>query len=144
AIERAVIRARTRLRPLPESASGEYPGLVLLMQVIERRLGSSLNDAALKVRELADELTRTVAIADGLMRRVQLGSDREAVKGWSREVREYARATLRTETLVSKLHDQVGRGEAIIRLLGDFSVDASPTRTDAESLLQQLAEFLRL
>jgi signal transduction histidine kinase len=130
--------------PLSESAPPvEYPGLALLMHVIERQLGTTLDQAALKCRELADELTRTIAVADNLMQRVSRSSVLEERMGLSKDVKEYARATLKTESLVSELQEQVERGDAVMRLLGDSSVGRSAAETDAESLIQQLSEFLR-
>jgi hypothetical protein len=144
ALDRAIGRstARTRRVAAPE-AVGDYPGLTLLMRVVERQLGSPLNEAALNCNRLADELAHAVAVADGLMQRVRLGSSRDELREWSREVKQYAQATLRAETLVSELRGQVERGDAVMRLLGD-SPGGGPTRTDTESLLQQLAELLRV
>jgi len=113
------------------------------MRVIERQLGTSLDQAALKCRELVDELTRTIAVADGLMRRVSRGSPREELKGWSKDMKDYAQATLKTESLVFELQEQVERGDAVMKLLGDLSVNRSPAETDAGALLAQLADFLR-
>ena len=59
------------------------------------------------------ELTRTIAYADGLMQRVGRGSARQELKGWSSDVKKYARATLRTETLVCELQEQVERGASV-------------------------------
>jgi hypothetical protein len=144
AVERAAIRSRARVGPVFDSKpSGEYPGLALLMRVIEQQLGTSIDQTALKCRELADELTRTVAAADSLMQRVSRGSALEERKGLSKDVKEYALATLKTETLVSELQEQVERGDAVMRLLGDPLAGRSEVETDAESLLRQLSEFLR-
>jgi signal transduction histidine kinase len=142
AIERALGRPRARTRRVAH-VGREYPGLSLLIRVVERRLGSPLNQAALKCNELAQELTKTVAVADGLMQRVREGSAREELRGWSKDVKQYAEATLRAEALVSELREQVERGDAIIRLLGDLSVESSVADTDAEYLLRNLAELLR-
>jgi hypothetical protein len=145
AIDRAIDRSAARVRRVatPE-AVGDYPGLALLMRVVERQLGSPLNEAALNCNRLADELAQAVAVADGLMQRVRLGSSREEIKEWSREVKQYAQATLRAETLVSELRGQVERGDAVMKLLGDSSAESGSTRTDTESLLHQLAELLRV
>jgi hypothetical protein len=144
AIDRAIGRslARTRRVAAPQAA-GDYPGLALLMRVVERQLGSPLNEAALNCNRLADELAHAVAVADGLMQRVRLGSSREELREWSREVKQYAQATLRAETLVSELRGQVERGDAVMRLLGESPADGATPRTDTETLLHQLAELLR-
>ncbi len=143
AVERAAMRAAARNREsLAPVGIGEYPTFALLMRVVERQLGGTLNQAALKCTELADELTRTIAVADGLMQRVRQGSAKEALREWTKDVRDYAQATLRTEALVSELREQVERGDAVIRLMGDLSSDRSATNTDAESLVLELAELL--
>jgi hypothetical protein len=144
AVERAVEESRARTQPPASAVRHEYPGLALLLQVVERQLGSPLNQAALKCNELAGELTKAVAVADGLMQRVRRGSSRDEIGRWSRDVKHYAQATLRAETLVSELREQVERGEAVIRLLGDLSAGVSATKTDVASLLEQFAELLRV
>jgi hypothetical protein len=144
AIERATAqcRARTRLSspPVPQD---DYPGLSLLMRVVERHLGGPLNQAALMCSELAEELSRAVAVADALMQRARSGPDGEELKGWSKEVKHYAQATLRAETLVAELRDQVERGDVVVRLLGDLTAAAPIIKTDVAVLLPLLAELLR-
>jgi hypothetical protein len=143
AVDRATMRSGARTRPPLATASvGEYPTFALLMRVVERQLGGTLNQAAIKCSELADELTRTIAVADGLMQRVRHGSAREELREWAKDVRDYAQATLRTEALVSELREQVEQGDAVIRLMGNLSSDGSAATTDAESLILELADLL--
>src|SRR5579859_3397750 len=88
AVERASMRSGARARPpLAAASGGEYPTFALLMRVVERQLGGTLNQAALKCSELADELTRTIAVADGLMQRVRHGSSRQEPREWAKDVR---------------------------------------------------------
>jgi hypothetical protein len=142
AVERAMAHPRTSLFA-GSTPQGAYPGLALLMRMVEKRLSGPLNEAAQKCSELAEELSRAVAAADGLMQRARSGSAREELKGWSREVKHYAQATLRAEALVSELRDQVERGDIVTRLLGDLSVGSDTTKTDVAWLLPQLADLLR-
>jgi C4-dicarboxylate-specific signal transduction histidine kinase len=139
AIERALGRSRPRTRHVANEGH-EYPGLALLMRAVERQLGNPLNQAAITCNELAQELTKAVAVADGLMQQVRQGSPREELREWSKNVKQYARATLRAESLVSELREHVERGDAVLRLLGDLSADSA---VDAEYLLRQLVHLLR-
>jgi signal transduction histidine kinase len=147
-LEAAVARARERahgrtmLKP-SLVASEQCPGLALLMRTLERGLGGSPDAAALRCNELTDELARVVAIADRLMQRVQSGAPREALKGWFSEVKDYARATLKAQSLASALQEEVQRTSAVVKLLGTLSSSAARLETDVASLLDHLADFLR-
>jgi signal transduction histidine kinase len=141
ALERAAAKFEPRAAA-PPTPRGAHPGLALLMRMVERRVGSPLNEAVHKCGELTKELTQVIAVADGLLERVRAGSAREESNGWSREVKQYAAATLRAENLVTELRQQVERGDAVAKLLGSPSTEGSSKETDAESLVRDLARFL--
>ena len=113
------------------------------MRTVEPRLGRPLDGAATACTELADELMRVVALADGLMQRVQQGAQREELKGWFSEVKNYARATLRVEALASLLQEEVQRSDAVLKLLGSLSLDFLSPETDAAPLLEELADLVQ-
>jgi hypothetical protein len=114
-----------------------------LIRVLERRLGSTLDVATTRCKGLADELKGAVAVADDLMRRVQLGAKCTGMKTWRGDVKDYARATLKAEALAAELEEQVGRTNGLVKALDELSLDNSDCQTDAASLLVQFAEFLR-
>jgi anti-sigma regulatory factor (Ser/Thr protein kinase) len=144
AIVRARSRAQARIASSPAlAATEECPGLALLLRILERGLGNRPDAAAVRCSELADELARVVAMADRLMQRVRIGAERDELKGWFSEVRDYARATLKAEALASALQDEVQRTGAVVKLLGDLSIGTAHSDVDVTSLLSQLADFVR-
>jgi hypothetical protein len=143
AVERARARADGRMADARVGgAVEECPGLDLLMRVLERRLGCPLDAAAARCTELAEELRRVVAIADGLIEQIRVGAPREQLKTWSNDIKNYARATLKAEALTSELQKHVERSDDVLNLLGESPV-AGANETDAGLLLEQLTEFLR-
>jgi hypothetical protein len=147
-LESAIARARSHsLARVASSPCPEIrplsPALTGLLRAVEPRLGRPLDAAAARCAEVADELTRMLAIFDGLLQRVQMNAQRDEIPGWFREVEDCARATLRLETLVSSLQEEVHRSEAVMKLLGTLSLDASAPETDAVSLLEKLAEIVQ-
>ncbi|MET0591354.1 MAG: hypothetical protein ABW133_01560 [Polyangiaceae bacterium] len=144
AIERARERSRSRTMLKPSVVTTEQcPGLALLMRTLERGLGGPPDAAAVRCNELTDELARVVAIADRLMQRVQSGAPREALKGWFTEVKDYARATLKAQSLASALQEEVQRTSAVVKLLGTLSAGSGRAETDVALFLEHLADFLR-
>jgi hypothetical protein len=143
AAERARAHSRARRPSSPAPADVEIcPALRVLMRAVEPRLGRPLDTATTRCSELADELTRVVAIADGLMQRAPTDARREELSGWFSDVKDYARATLRVEALASALQEEVQRSDAVVKLLGSLSWDASSSETDAAALLEHLAELV--
>ena len=150
AIERARARARARMRgrraPSPKAAKGAFhdpSGEAFLIRVLERRLGSPLDVATTRCQGLANELKGAVAVADHLMRRVQMGAQRTGLKTWRGDVKDYARATLKAEALVVELEEEVGRTNGLVKELDDLSSNTPTPETDVAVLLPQFADFLR-
>jgi hypothetical protein len=147
-IESAITRACARSGARAASASAApaaaiCPALGILMRAVEPRLGRPLATAATACAELAGELTRVVAIADGLVQQVQQGAKREVLNGWFSEVKDYAQATLRIEALATTLEQEVRRGDAVLKWLGSLAFDSWARETDVAQLLESLAEFVQ-
>jgi signal transduction histidine kinase len=144
AIARTRANSRTRTSSSAAPAALEVcPVLGVLMRAVEPRLGGPLDAAAARCTELAHELTRVVAIADGLMQRAHTDARHDELPGWFSEVKDYARATLRVEALASALQEEVQRSDAVVKLLGSLSWDDPVSETDAASLLEHLAELVQ-
>jgi signal transduction histidine kinase len=143
AIERARAQARKRTAVAPKAAAREASANAFLIGVLERRLGSPIEVVTTRCRGLANELKGAVAVADRLMQRIQLGANRNGLKTWRGDVRDYARATLKAEALAVELQEQVGRTSGVVKALDDLSLDTPTLETDVAFLLQQFAEFLR-
>jgi len=146
-IESAIARARTRsgaraASPSAALAAEICPALGILMRAVEPRHGRPLDAAATACAELADELARVVALADGFVQRVKLGVEREGLKGWFSEVKDYAHATLRVEALSKALRAEVQRSDAVLKWLGNLP-DSSSYETDSSPLLHRLVELVR-
>jgi hypothetical protein len=145
-IESAIARARTRsgartATPFAAPPAEICPTLTILMRALEPRFGRPFDTATTACAELAGELTRVVAIADGFVQRVQLGVERDDLKSWFGEVKDYAEATLRVEALSSALRQEVQRGDAVLKWLGNL-FDSASRDADAASSLQRLAELV--
>jgi hypothetical protein len=144
AIERARAHARARggATKAREVTVREASSDAFLISVLERRLGSPLDAATTKCQGLANELKGAVAAADRLMRRVQRGAEREGLKRWRGDVKDYALATLKAEALAVELEEQVGRTNGVVQALDNLSLDEDSSETDASAFLQHFAEFL--
>jgi hypothetical protein len=141
--ERGRARARKRTAAARKAAARESSGNAFLIQVLERRLGAPVEVATTRCRGLAAELKGAVAVADRLMQRIQMGANRNGLKRWRVDVRDYARATLKAEALAVELEEQVGRTTGVVKALDDLSLGTATSETDVASLLEQFAEFLR-
>jgi hypothetical protein len=143
AIARAFARSGSRVASTPPPAAEICPALGILLRAVEARPRSSLGTAATICAEFASELGRIVAIADGLVQRVQPGLKRDELKVWFSEVKHYAQATLRLEALAAALREEVQGNEAALRCLGHLTVDFAARDTDVAALLECVADFVQ-
>jgi len=140
---RARARAQERGAAASKAAVRESSTDAFLIRVLERRLGAPLEVATTRCKGLAAELQGAVAVADHLMQRIQKGANRNGVKRWRVDVRDYARATLKAEALAVELEKQVGRTTGVVKALDNLSLNTETSQTDVASLIPVFAEFLR-
>jgi len=140
-------RARARSRKpgaaASKAAARESSTDAFLIRVLERRLGAPLDVATTRCKGLAAELQGAVAVADRLMQRIQKGANRNGLKRWRVDVRDYAKATLKAEALAVELEKQVGRTTGVVKALDDLSLNTETSQTEVASLIPVFAEFLR-
>ena len=143
----AIARARARSRKpgaaASKAAARESSTDAFLIRVLERRLGAPLDVATTRCKGLAAELQGAVAVADRLMQRIQKGANRNGLKRWRVDVRDYAKATLKAEALAVELEKQVGRTTGVVKALDDLSLNTETSQTEVASLIPVFAEFLR-
>ena len=143
AIARARARARKRGAAASKAAVRESSTDAFLIRVLERRLGAPLEVATTRCKGLAAELQGAVAVADRLMQRIQKGANRNGLKRWRVDVRDYAKATLKAEALAVELEKQVGRTTGVVKALDNLSLNTETSQTEVASLIPVFAEFLR-